>query len=101
MFNKSAKGIKDFISFIGWIKNAKFQAFQLWANGKKNYSDNPNTKDPFMRESPYILNNSKYTELVLKNGILPPTWIWNTMHVYMILMKQIYGTYSINAPRLN
>ena len=59
MFNKSAKGIKDFISFIGWIKNAKFQAFQLWANGKKNYSDNPNTKDPFMRESPYILNNSK------------------------------------------
>lgn len=59
IYNKKAKGTLDFISFIGWIKNAKFKAYQLWAKGKKNYSDNPDTEDPFERETPYILKNSK------------------------------------------
>lgn len=58
-YNKKAKGTLDFISFVGWIKNAKFKAYQLWAKGKKNYSDDPTQEDPFEREGPVVLNNSK------------------------------------------
>ena len=59
MYNTSVKGIEGFINFLGWVKNAKFQVYQLWAKGKRNYSDDPLDIDPFERETPYIRNNSK------------------------------------------
>lgn len=59
IYHNEDKGTLDFVSFIGWIKNAKFKAYQLWAKGKKNYSDIPDDPEPFRRESPQVLNNSK------------------------------------------
>lgn len=58
IYNKKYKGTQNFINFIGWIKNAKFKVVQLWAKGKKNYSDDPAQRDPFSRETPLVKNNS-------------------------------------------
>ena len=33
IFNRQYKGTKSFVSFLGWIKQAKFQIYQLWAKG--------------------------------------------------------------------
>ncbi len=61
-YNKKVKGTNDFINFLGWIKNARFELVQLWAKGKYNYSDDPKIKDPFEWESPFIQKNSMVDE---------------------------------------
>ena len=61
-YNKKVKGTNDFINFLGWIKNARFELVQLWAKGKYNYSDDPKIRDPFEWESPFIQKNSMIDE---------------------------------------
>ena len=53
IFNRQYKGTKSFVAFLGWIKQAKFQIYQLWAKGQgKDYGE-------FSRLTPYIKKNSK------------------------------------------
>lgn len=52
-FNRKYKGTKSFISFLGFVKDARFDMYQLWAKGKgKDYGE-------FERYSPFVESNSK------------------------------------------
>lgn len=92
-FNRKYKGTKHFISFLGWVKQARFNMYHLWANGSGN------SYGEFVRQSDYVLNNSKIDQTGTKQ-------FFPTSHVelefdaekFEIDTQDIYELFYLVAP---